>query len=71
MSKYSKLWAAIGGYVVGSIFGYLAWAGLAQCTDPLVLDTCTMFGLSQTAVVNIIGGIMGAIFVERAPANAT
>jgi len=69
MSRYNKLWAGIGGYVVGALFGYLAWAGLATCTDPLVLDTCSMWGIDKTLLTNILGGLVGAISIERSAAN--
>ena len=69
MSNYSKLWGAIGGYLIGAVFAYLAYANLATCTDSAIIDTCTIFGLSPAIAQQIIGGIFGAAGTFIAPAN--
>lgn len=68
-SNFWKLWGFIGGYVVGLLFAWAAYAGLASCTDPTAVDTCTLFGMSPEMAKNLIAGIFGALGVVVAPKN--
>lgn len=69
MGRFAKLWGSIVGGLVGVIFGVLASAGLATCSNEALVETCTVLGFSTTQVTAALAMLGSAIFTYLFPAN--